>query len=166
MREIWKEIEKYPRYEVSNTGKVRNKETKHLLRPAVNHKGYFIVSLTYATQQAKTIVVHRLVGLTFIPNPKNKPQINHKDCDKQNNNVSNLEWVTPSENQIHSYKNNRKPHKGEKAPRRIVNWEIVREIRKKRSEGVSSRKLALLFPQISRRMIQNIYLNRNWIEQD
>lgn len=53
--------------------------------------------------QVKVFKIHRLVAQMFIPNPDGKPQVNHIDGNKQNNNVKNLEWVTPSENQIHSY---------------------------------------------------------------
>lgn len=51
-----------------------------------------------------TVYVHRLLGFAFIPNPDNKPLINHKDCDKLNNNLENLEWVTHSENMRHAYR--------------------------------------------------------------
>lgn len=65
------------------------------------HNGYPIINL-HKEGKMETKMIHRLVALHFIPNPLNKPQVNHKDGDKSNNHVSNLEWVTDSENKIHA----------------------------------------------------------------
>lgn len=81
------------------------------MKPTKTKKGYLSIALTSRNKKRKTIMVHRLVSLAFIPNPENKPQINHIDCDKMNNHVSNLEWSTNGENQIHAFKNGlNKPH--------------------------------------------------------
>ena len=90
-------------YEVSNTGIVRNKITGHILSPQEDKKGYLRVRLSLHDKKA-TAKVHRIVAVAFIPNPDKKPQVNHKDTDKHNNRVGNLEWATNSENQIHAYK--------------------------------------------------------------
>lgn len=90
-------------YEVSDTGSVRNKITGHILIPQEDKKGYLRVRLSLHNKKA-TAKVHRLVAVAFIPNPEGKPQVNHKNTDKHNNRVSNLEWVTNGENQIHAYK--------------------------------------------------------------
>jgi len=66
-----------------------------------NYKGYLKVMLTDKNGIRKGYFVHRLVGLNFIENKFNKPQINHKDKNRKNNNISNLEWVTNRENSIH-----------------------------------------------------------------
>lgn len=89
-------------YEVSNTGMVRNKITGHILKQQEDNKGYLRVRLSLHDKKA-TAKVHRLVATAFIPNPYRKPQVNHKDTDKHNNNVLNLEWATNGENQIHAY---------------------------------------------------------------
>lgn len=75
-----------------------------LLKPTVTKKGYLRVALNKNGKQVRKYV-HRLVGKAFIPNKDKKPQINHKDGNKLNNHISNLEWCTNQENIIHSYQN-------------------------------------------------------------
>ena len=110
MQEIWKDIKGYKGiYQVSNLGNVKslprktnNQYYKGLYLKQYIYKGYLRLQLTKHSK-SKWFLVHRLVAEAFIPNPKNKPQVNHIDGNKLNNKVDNLEWVTPSENQIHSY---------------------------------------------------------------
>ena len=91
MIEEWKDIPGYEGlYEVSNTGFVRNKKRNKLLKGFIDRNGYKIVLLSYKGQ--KHFSVHRLVAEVFIPNINNSYQVNHKDEDKTNNNVDNLEW--------------------------------------------------------------------------
>lgn len=73
------------------------------LSPKIDHYGYLCVLLCVANVR-KHITVHRLVALTFLENPGNKPAVNHKDGNKQNNNILNLEWVTVQENAAHAYR--------------------------------------------------------------
>ena len=102
--EIWKDTYIYgEQYQVSNTGVVRNKITGHILKPQLDNKGYLRVRMSLHDKKA-TAKVHRLVAVAFIPNQENKPQVNHIDTDKRNNDVRNLEWVTNGENQIHAYR--------------------------------------------------------------
>lgn len=118
--ETWKEIKDYKGYEVSNLGNVRTfknkgiqkKETNTIpillkQRQIITHCGkkYTRVNLCLNSTK-KQYFVHRLVALAFIPNPENKPQVNHKDNNPLNNELSNLEWCTNSENQIHRFKLN------------------------------------------------------------
>ena len=104
---IWKDIKGYEGlYEVSNTGYIKSLQFK---KPFIkkfnkNHQGYLSVSL-YKDNENKLVKVHRVVAEAFISNPENKPQVNHKDGNKANNCVENLEWVTASENIKHSYAN-------------------------------------------------------------
>ena len=86
--------------------------TKNRNKPRSNYMVYL-----YKNGEGKRFLVHRLVALTFIPNPENKPQINHKDGNPLNNNVNNLEWVTSSENIRHGIKNGLINNYTEKAKR-------------------------------------------------
>jgi hypothetical protein len=96
--EVWKEINNFDNYEVSTFGKVRNKKTGRILK-AANNGGYYSVNLSKIKSNYKQ--VHRLVALAFIENPENKSDVNHKDKNKLNNHLSNLEWNTSKENNIH-----------------------------------------------------------------
>lgn len=98
--EIWKKIfidEKGTNYSVSNLGNVRNDITNKILSQRTQ-QGYKHITLSLGGRKQKGCRVHRLVAAAFIPNPKNKPYVNHIDSDRSNNNVKNLEWVTPAEN--------------------------------------------------------------------
>ena len=86
-------------YEVSNLGRVRR--DGRILKPSKNKKGYLLVSL-FKNGTKKNARIHRLVAQSFIPNPQNLPQINHKDEDKTNNAVENLEWCDSKYNNNYS----------------------------------------------------------------
>ena len=104
--EIWKDIPNYENlYQVSNQGNVKSVCFSKMLKSSPNNCGYYKVEL-YKDKKPKVFYVHRLVAISFIPNPENKKQINHIDGNKANNNVSNLEWCTASENQIHAINHN------------------------------------------------------------
>lgn len=120
MIEKWSGIKDFPSYEVSNLGKVRRIfkdyrtlkiKGKYQEMTLYNNKrnGYVYVWLN-ENGKGYNKRIHRLVAETFIPNPKNKPQVNHKDGNKQNNHYSNLEWCTNRENVIHAYKNKLTKH--------------------------------------------------------
>jgi hypothetical protein len=94
--EEFKAIENYD-YSISNFGNVKNNKTGKIIKPQLDDKGYYKVGL-HKNGGRKKFKVHRLVGIAFIPNPKNKPQIDHIDNIKTNNNVNNLRWCTNSEN--------------------------------------------------------------------
>ena len=92
--EIWCPIKGYEGlYEVSDQGRVRSLKfgKERILKPALTPQGYLIVGLC-KNGEIKQCLVHRLVAQTFIPNQNNLPEVNHKDEDKENNSVQNLEW--------------------------------------------------------------------------
>jgi len=101
-KEVWTEVDNFENYEVSNLGKVKNSKTGRILKSCIS-AGYVIVGLS-CNSKIKTIPIHRLVAKAFIPNPENKPHVNHIDKNTLNNNVTNLEWNTPLENTLHKCK--------------------------------------------------------------
>ena len=121
--EIWKDIKCYEglyqissygrvkslsrklRYIQSNNGKELFRISKERILNLKNVKGYNAITLC-KNGINKQFRICRLVALNFIDNPQNKTQVNHIDCNKKNDNVNNLEWVTPSENMKHAYENN------------------------------------------------------------
>ena len=84
-------------------GRADNRKGKQL-KPKIDKYGYETIVLTKDGIR-KNYTIHKLVALAFIPNLENKTTINHKDGNKRNNNVSNLEWATEKENQVHKWKN-------------------------------------------------------------
>jgi len=125
MKEIWKDIQGYEGlYQVSNMGEVRsvdrvikiknyNRKLKGKLLLNGYSVGYKSVNLSMKNIH-KTYKVHILVAKAFISNPLKKRTVNHKDLDKLNNNVENLEWNTDKENNVHSWKNGRKRTENQK----------------------------------------------------
>lgn len=108
MKEVFKKIDGYERYSVSNYGRVINNETGLEISQRIASNGYMRVNVRKGDvkyEKPKTISVHRLVAEYFIENPCNKPYVNHIDCNKKNNHVTNLEWCTEKENSIHAYEN-------------------------------------------------------------
>jgi hypothetical protein len=103
MNEIFVPIEGYSKYQISNLGRIKSTVGKEKILKTWINKGYYSVSLMKDKVQ-KNHLIHRLVAQAFIPNPENKPEVNHIDGDTKNFNISNLEWSTHSEN-IHHSKN-------------------------------------------------------------
>ena len=97
-KEIWKDINGY---KISNFGKIIGKRGREL-KQYIGVAGYKSVTSVDLGELGKTTLVHRAVALAFIPNPNNLPEVNHKDGNKLNNCVNNLEWVTKEENQKHA----------------------------------------------------------------
>lgn len=98
--ELWKVVEEFPLYEVSNKGRIRR--GANIVQSSINERGYLIARFcTNGIRQSRRL--QRVVAKAFIPNPENKPEVNHIDGNKLNNSVYNLEWNTRSENIQHMW---------------------------------------------------------------
>lgn len=184
--EIWKDVVGYEEfYSVSNIGRVKLKMKfiklfrsgqkraidSKIMSTRVN-KGYVIVGFRSGAPSKKQVVkkVHRLVAETFIPNPDNKPQVNHIDGNKTNNRVENLEWVTRSENQKHRYthlgqigtwcgrKHSKESIEKMKAKKCILNQSQVFEVIELLKSGIKHLDIAEKFG-VSRSVITKINVN-------
>lgn len=115
--EIWKDIQGYEGlYQASTKGRIRSLDrvvrmgeknlrcTGRIFVGKINRFGYMSINIS-VNNSKKHYTIHRLVAQTFIPNPENKPQVNHINGIKTDNRVENLEWCTSKENSIHAWKN-------------------------------------------------------------
>lgn len=169
MEEIWKKliyqgIDYGDYYEVSNLGRIRNSKTKYVRKNCKMKNGYYKINASINGVN-KTIKIHRAVAESFIPNPFNKPQINHIDGNKENNNIENLEWVTQTENIKHAYKNDLiSIPRGEDRSNSKLKIEDVIYIRKnyfKNSKEFNMYKLAEKF-NVSVSTINDIIKEKSW----
>jgi hypothetical protein len=100
---IWKDIDGYVGlYKINIHGRIIKLSTGRILRPS-DHGGYLRVTLFNKDMRYKRFLLHRLIMTSFVPNPENKPQVNHINGIKNDNRIENLEWCTGSENVKHSY---------------------------------------------------------------
>lgn len=177
MEEVWKEIQGYEGfYKISNLGNckrvthisvfTRNGKTitsllnEKYLKPRYR-QGYIRVLLS-KDRISKSYSLHRLVALHFIPNPANKPEINHIDGNKNNNCTDNLEWVFPRENCQHRDKTGlRNAPRGSKSSRAKLNEEQVKQIRLLCDNGRTFSSLLKTF-NVSISTISNIYHRKTW----
>lgn len=165
--EIWKDVPGYVGiYQVSNYGRIKSlsrhiyrkngqisKLQEKILSPGIDKYGYYIVVLCNGKKETKTI--HRIVALSFINNPNNLPEIDHKDGNRKNNKVENLRWVTRKENannpisilryshtakQIQNYKYLMKSVKQIKDGKVIAEYESMRDAERKTKIAHSSIK--------------------------
>ena len=176
MQETWAKLI-YPnipdntnRFEISTHGRLRNSVTQHIYKPSLLSSGYYSVRTTLGSRDNKTnIVIHRAVAYTFLDNPDCLPEVNHKDGNKENNCLSNLEWCTSHDNQQHKYDMglfDKRKISGENNANAKLTWDDVRYIRKNyipysREYGV--RAMAKKF-NIHRTMMLSIVNNKAWIE--
>lgn len=147
VKEIWKDVEGYEGlYQVSNMGNVRSLERQtsrgqnrkgKFLTKTISDNGYPKVSLS-KDGKATRFFVHRLVAISFIPNPEHKREVNHINGIKTDNRVCNLEWVSSRENKLHAFETRLRTQDH----LRKLTYEQAEEIREKHSKGISIYALA------------------------
>lgn len=121
----WVTISEFPNYEIRRDGRIRNKKTLCERKVSPGKRGYYVVSLR---KDGKMYLrtVHILLGRAFLHNPLNKPQINHIDGNKLNNSLSNIEWVTQRENNLHARATGLHKSDGDKPIGQYKNGVLVR----------------------------------------
>lgn len=134
---MFKEI--YNGYQVNEEGVVLGKRGEPLSQHD-NGRGYLIIALIINGKQTSK-AVHRLIGEAFIPNPNSHSDVNHKDCDKRNNTVDNLEWMTHGDNIKYSYDNEKRSATGENNARCKTTEKIVIEICELLQQGLKPSKV-------------------------
>ena len=158
---MFKPIPLHPRYEISQSGIIRNSENKAIKSQYVGSTGYYMVSFSYAGK-TKTFRVHQLIAKTFIDNPCNYTDINHIDGNKLNNAIGNLEWCNHSQNMKHAFATGLVNNTGEKNGQSKLSESNVIEIKKMLKNGnISQYKIASIYG-VSRSCIQGIKLGRLW----
>jgi hypothetical protein len=168
--EIWKAIPGFEgRYEISNLGRVKSlprSGTKGGIRKLRSNQVYLRVYF-HGTKGMASMVekyIHRLVAEAFVPNPEDKPEVNHKNGIKSQNNAENLEWVTKSENILHSYRVlGRKPVKcrGSKSGRAKLTEQQIPEIRRFLKLGFTNARIGSMFG-VSENTISFIKNRKSW----
>jgi len=167
MEEIWKDVKGYEGlYKASSLGRIKTVERtinygnfvgfvkKEMFIRQHFRDGYYYLSLS-KNGVSKTKRVHRLIAEAFIPNPENKQEVNHIDCNKINNCVDNLEWCTPRENMKHAYENNRIKHGASLTDGKIM---LIREMHR---NGINKTVISNVF-KISNQYVSKIIFKRAW----
>jgi len=160
-KEEWKEIDEYAGYQISSHGRAISDSRKgggKILKNQLVRK-YMTILMTKNNKQ-KRFLIHRLVAKQFIKNEENKPFVNHKDGNKLNNHISNLEWVTRAENSAHAAANGLY-RSGEKNGRAKITEKDVLKIRKMRALGTKLTVIAKLF-DLSIATTSHICLRKTW----
>lgn len=149
------------KYAITKSGKVWSYYLKIFVKHRNNRTGYYQVGLSLKSQR-KFIYVHRLVAQTFIPNPENKTDVNHKDLDRSNNNLDNLEWATRSENIQHSerYYRVNKQIKRNRSNRKLFIEDVI-TINEKIKQGLKLKEIGDMF-NVDSSLISQIKRGKIW----
>ena len=168
---MWKQINDFPSYQISDTGEIKSLERTitnslgqtyvlkaRILKPRTSGKGYIKVTLRKDNKSFEKYI-HILVAEHYIDNPENLPVVNHKDGNKQNCSVDNLEWITYSGNNQHAYDNNLKS-RGEGFYNAKLTEKDVAEI-KKLGKYTTYQNIADKYG-VTKATIRDILVNRTW----
>lgn len=151
----------FEKYIVEKNGDVFNKITGKKLKHHLTNSRYYMIEAQLSKTLRKKPLVHRLVAIKYIPNPMGLPQVNHKDGNRLNNHVSNLEWCTAKQNIRHSVISGRHVQ-GEKCGKSVLKSHQVIEIRMKYKQGKGTQYSLADDYGVSQRCISHIVLNHTW----
>ena len=151
----------YP-YKINKKGKIKDMETGETVETFISNRGYECVSLKDDFGNCKLATVHRLVAITFIPNPEAKPEVNHINGNKQDNCVKNLEWCTHEENIKHADLILNKIQRGEKSSRSTVTEETIRKICEMICDDIKPKEIMKKL-NVSKDIVHHIMYKRRWV---
>ena len=147
-------MKKYFDYSVYEDGTIVGK-LGSILNPTKTKAGYYVINL-YINRKKKRMYVHRIVALCYIDNPENKATVNHKDGDKGNNSVSNLEWLTQADNAKHAWSSGLNNNSFK------LNKNQVDEIKYLYKNTKTSHRLLAIKYNVTHAQIYNILNNKSW----
>ena len=164
MNIAWKPINNFPMYFINTRGDVLSlrSTTPKYMKPHLNNTGYYQVML-FDGEKVVPKCLHKLLAEAFIPNPNKYSEINHKDYNRTNNRVDNLEWITQSQNTRYAFLKGNKSQKGEKNNMAKLTMEKVKEIRKFKEENdhLSQQQIADHF-NLKRENVKDIINYKTW----
>lgn len=161
VRVEFKDIPNMEYYSVSRDGDVRSNRRGKLLTPRVSRGGYVTVHLSFDGEDLNALV-HRLVAMAYLPNPENKPTVNHKDGNKRNNRADNLEWATYPENTQHAFDTGLiVAQRGEERWSAILDEAGVHDICKRLESGESVKSVSDCLG-VNVKTISNINIGNKW----
>lgn len=156
----WHTISSYPNYEITKSGLIRHKKFKKIKSVYLNYSGYKMISINN-DGKPRPERVHRLLMETFVENPECKPNVNHKNGNKQDNRFSNLEWCTHKENMQHAFRTKLVNNTGERNGQSKLTEIQVKEIKILLSKKTTQQKIADMYG-VSRSCILGIHIGRLW----
>lgn len=175
MHEKWSKLiypnipDEQNKFEISTYGRLKNVKTQYIYNPNVLNTGYSSVRTTLGSSNDKIhILIHKAVAYTFLANPHNLPEVNHKDGNKTNNHIDNLEWCTSHENQQHKYdiglfdKKLISHENNHCAKLTMKDVEYIRTNYKKGSREFGGHAMARKF-SVSHQTILSVIKNKTWI---
>lgn len=175
----WKTIPNYNKYEACKEGFIRTHNWKNtgqtrIMKPAKDNGGYLRTVLIRDDGKYHTVKIHRIIAKTFIDNPERKATVNHKDFNKQNNNVNNLEWMTNKENTQHAIDNGKfyfmtyeqqqsgAIMRGELNGHSLLNEKKVKEIREKFKPRIYTRAMLSKEYGVTENCIKDVVNGKSW----
>ena len=163
MKELWKEISGFKKYKISNKGRVYSKISKRVIRTYIRtyKEKETEFAVLYRNKKRLHPQLHRIIAMAFIDNPKNKREVNHIDGNSSNNNIENLEWVSSSENTLHSYCTGLQKRGENFYSAKLSEKEAIEIINAYRL-GVFSQSVISKAYGVSKSTIKDLLAGRNW----
>lgn len=161
MKEEYKKIKNFSHYRIYNTGKIYSEFINRFITPTKDSGNYLQNTIVDDFGNRKTIKTHRLVAMAFLPNPNNYPDVNHKDFNRQNNNVENLEWCTEEYNTHYTRDNHLEYNSQSYKKLSPLKEEQVLLVPTLMNYGFSVKLIAKLY-KVGHITIRNIIKKRTW----